>query len=66
VTHDYLKEVAVEDVAAYEEGLYQRMSAQHENVLDAIRTTGLLAPETEEALKAALDSYTKDFLKTKG
>ena len=66
VTHDYLKDVEVGDVAAYEEGLYQRMSAQHENVLEAIRSTGLLTPETEEGLKAALDSYTKDFLKTKG
>lgn len=65
VTHDYLTQVAVEDVAAYEEGLYARMAAQHEDVLEAIRTTGQLAPETEEALKAALDAYTRDFCKTR-
>ena len=65
VTHDYLKDVEVKDVAEYEESLYQRLAAQHGNVLSAIRDTGLLAPETEEKLKSALDSFTKDFLKTK-
>lgn len=63
VTHDYLINVDVEDVAVYEEGLYARMAAQHNDVLDAIRKTGQLSKETEEALKAALDAYTRDFLK---
>ena len=65
VTHDFLKDVQVQDVAEYEEGLYARMAAQHNDVLDAIRTTGQLSAETEEALKAALTDYTRDFLKTK-
>ena len=37
------------------------MVAQHNDVLDAIRTTGQLSAETE----AALTDYTRDFLKTK-
>ena len=65
VTHDFLKDVEVKDVAEYEETLYQRMAAQHGDVLDAIRETGLLSPETEEKMKAALEGFTKDFLKTK-
>lgn len=65
VTHDYLVDVAVEDVASYEEGLYARMAAQHGDVLEAIRTTGQLSKETEEQLKSALDAYTRDFLKGK-
>ena len=65
VTHDYLKDVEVKDVAEYEENLYHRMAAQHNDVLDAIRETGLLTSETEEKLKSALDGYTKDFLKSK-
>ena len=65
VTHDYLKDVEVKDVAEYEEALYERMAAQHDGVLTAIRETGLLSPETEAGLKAALDSFTADFLKTK-
>lgn len=63
VTHDFLKDVEVTKVSDYEQGLYERMSAQHSNVLDAIRTTGQLSPETEEKLKAALEAYTRDFLK---
>ena len=65
VTHDFLKDVQVQDVAEYENGLYARMAAQHNDVLDAIRTTGQLSAETEAALKAALTDYTRDFLKTK-
>ena len=65
VTHDYLKDVEVKDVAEYEEALYERMGAQHGNVLAAIKETGLLSPETEAGLKAALDSFTADFLKNK-
>ena len=65
VTRGFLKDVEVNDVAEYEDGLYERMSAQHADVLEAIRTTGDLTKETEEALRAALDAYTKDFLKSK-
>ena len=65
VTRGFLKDVEVTDVAEYEDGLYERMSAQHADVLEAIRTTGDLSKETEEALRAALDAYTKDFLKSK-
>ena len=63
VTNGFLKEVAVEKVADYEENLYARMEAQHSDVLEAIRTTGQLSAETEAGLKAALEAFTADFLK---
>ena len=62
VTHDFLKEVRVSDIAEYETGLYERMEAQHSDVLNAIRESGQLSKETEEALRQALESYTRDFL----
>ena len=65
VTHDFLKEVKVSDVAEYETGLYERMEAQHSDVLNAIRESGQLSRETEEALRQALESYTRDFLSTR-
>ena len=65
VTHDFLKEVRVSDVAEYETGLYERMEAQHSDVLNAIRESGQLSKETEEALRQALESYTRDFLSTR-
>ena len=63
VTHDFLKDVDVSRVAEYEDGLYARMAAQHADVLEEIVTTGLLTPETEAKMKAALEAYTRDFLK---
>ena len=65
VTRDYLKEVAVEDVKEYEKGLYEYMDAHGTEVLSAIRTTGKLEEETEKALAAALDDYTRQFLNTR-
>ncbi len=65
VTHDFLKEVEVRHVAEYEEGLYDRMAARYPQALEAIRTTGQLNAETEAALKAALEEYTRDFLSAK-
>jgi F-type H+-transporting ATPase subunit alpha len=55
--------VEVNKVADYEENLYARLEGQHSDVLEAIRTTGQLSAETEEALKAALEAFTADFLK---
>ena len=63
VIHDYLKEVPVELIPEYEAALYERMDAQHVAILDAIRQTGDLSKDTEAQLKAALQSYTEDFLK---
>ena len=62
VTHDYLADVPVEKVSEYERGLYERMDAQHPDVLETIRTTGQFDKETEAKLAAALAQYTKDFL----
>ncbi len=65
VTHDYLKDVEVRHVAEYEESLYERMAAQYPDVLEKIRETGVLDADTEARLKAALDGFTADFLKTR-
>ena len=65
VTKDYLKDVAVEDVKEYEKGLYEYMDAHGAQVLSAIRTTGKLEEDTEKALAAALDDYTRQFLNTR-
>ena len=37
------------------------MRAKHQDVLDAIRTGGVLTPEIEAKLKAILDAFAKDF-----
>ena len=65
VTHDLLKDVAVEDVKEYEHGLYAYMDGHVPDVLETIRTSGKLEKDTETALAAALAEYTTEFLKTK-
>ncbi|MBQ7488542.1 MAG: F0F1 ATP synthase subunit alpha, partial [Clostridia bacterium] len=62
VTHDFLKEVPVDRVAQYEQGLYARLDSQHQDVLNEIRTTGKFEKATEDKLVRALTDYTKDFL----
>ena len=63
VVHDYLKDVAVEYIPDYERGLYERLDGQNEVLLKTIRETGDLSKESEAQLKAAIQSYTEDFLK---
>ena len=63
--HDYLTEVKVTDVAAYERDLYEYLdnSAQGAAVMEAIRTTGNLDKDAEDQLKALLTTFTGDFVK---
>ena len=65
VTNDYLKDVEVREVRAYEKGLYEYMDREGLAVLEAIRNTGKLESETEEKLKQALEAYTKQFLQSR-
>ena len=55
VTNGYLKNIAVDQVPAFEQRLQEFMENRHADVLAAIRTTGKLEKDTEEALKAALN-----------
>ena len=62
VIHDYLKDVEVELIPEFERSLYERMDAQHERLLNTIRETGDLNKDSEAELKAALKSFTEDFM----
>jgi F-type H+-transporting ATPase subunit alpha len=55
--------VAVEDVPEFEQQLYEFMDEQHYDVLQAIRTSGKLEPQTEEALKTAVSELLSRFRK---
>ena len=65
--HGYLKEVAVSDIAEYEQRLYDYLdeNVTAAGVMEIIRTTGDLKPETEEQLKQVLADFTAQFLKEK-
>ena len=62
VTNGYLKNVALEKIPEFELRLQEFMDTRHEDVLTAIRTSGKLEKDTEEALKAALAELLTEFV----
>ena len=65
VTRNYLKEVAVSDIAEYQEQLFERMHAQHQDILDTITSTGDLSKDTDAKLAEAIAQFTHDFIASK-
>ena len=65
VTKNYLKNVPVQQVRAYESELYSYMRTQGQDVLDDIRTTKDLSAETSAKLDKALGDFTAVFLADK-
>ena len=61
VTNGYLNDLDVETIPAFEARLFEFMDNSHSEVLTAIRTTGKLEKDTEEALKAALNELLVEF-----
>ena len=61
VTHGYLAEIDVAKVPEYEKRLEEHMDNYHPQVLEAIRATGKMETETENALIDALNELGKQF-----
>ena len=65
VTNDYLVDVPVEQIAVYEQELYEDLSSLHDaDVLAPIRESGALSEGTKAALDKALAECTAAFLKS--
>ena len=62
VTKGYLNKLDVEQVPEFELRLAEFMENRCSHVLEAIRTTGKLEPETEEGIKAALNEVLAEFV----
>ncbi len=62
VTKGYLNKLAVDQIPAFETRLFEFMDNRFEHVLQAIRTTGKLEPETEEGIKTALNELLTEFV----
>ena len=61
VVNGHLNDIAVDRLKAYEQRLYELMENRYPQVLDAIRNTGKLEPETEDGLKKALNELKSEF-----
>ena len=67
VINNVLERVQPQDVAEYEQGLFTWLDSDPDgiNAMGAIKDTGELTDSTVEALKATLETYTKQFLDSK-
>ena len=65
VINDYLKEIPVNQVHEFEQGLFRYLDTHEHKLIKAIRDTKQLYPPTEEDLKKALVAYTAEFLKNR-
>jgi len=61
VTHGYLGNVDVDKIPEFEKRLREHMDGRHFGVLEAIRTSGKLEKDTEDALKAAIEELVAEF-----
>ena len=62
VTNNYLEDVPVEQIGAFESGLFAFLRDLHGPLLDGIRTSGVLSAENEETLKQAITDFKARFL----
>ena len=62
VVNGYLKDIPVDAIGEFQARLQEFLENRHSDVLTAIRTTGKLESDTEEALKAALNDLLAEFL----
>ena len=61
VTKGYLNKLKLEQVPEFEKRLEEFMDTRYEHVLQTIRSSGKLEPDTEEALKEALTALLAEF-----
>ncbi len=62
VINNYLKTVDVEDIDAYQSGLFEHMQNNHAQILKNIVTTGDLSKEDDVKLGEAIREFTEKFL----
>jgi F-type H+-transporting ATPase subunit alpha len=60
-TRGFLDAIPVAKVGEFEREFLNLMRSEHKDVLDVIRTTKQLAPETEQKLKGILEGFAKRF-----
>lgn len=62
-TKQYLLDIAVEDVLAFEKGLFDYLDSKHPEIPAAIRDDKEIKEATEEQLKKAIEEFKESFLK---
>ena len=63
VTKGYLNNIDVEKIPEFETRLFEFMDNRYAHVLETIRTSGKLEPETEEGIRNALNELMPEFVR---
>ncbi len=61
-TNGYLDNIDIERIPEWEQKFYKFMAASHPEIGNAIERDKKLTPETEDALKLAIDEFNKQFV----
>ena len=62
VVNGFLNDIEVDRLKDFEQRLYEHMDNRHPDVLEAIRTTGKLEPQTEQGIKDGLQELKTEFV----
>ena len=65
VTKDYLKDIAVEDIAQFERELFDFVETQRPEIIVGIKETKDLTPEIEQAIITAINDFKAKFVPSK-
>ena len=65
VTNNYLKDIAVEDIHAFEQGLFDYITNYCPEILESINQTKDLTDENRQAIINAIESYKQKIVSTK-
>ena len=65
VTHNYLSDIPVENIAEFEQGLDDFISTQRPEIINSINDTHELSDETEKAIIRAITDYKAKFVPSK-
>ena len=60
-TNGYLDPITTNRVTEYEAAMLSYMRSEHADVLETIRTTGKFEDDTRDKVKAALETFAKQF-----
>ena len=63
VTNNLLRDVPLEDIKSFEDDLYEYLLSQREDIISAIRDTGVISEETDKALRDAIEHCKAKFVK---
>lgn len=65
VVNNFLKTVAVKDIAEFEQDLFEHIDNVYPQIVDSIKETKQLNAETEELLKTALEEFIAKFVSSR-